>query len=377
MSVGTWEFDLRTCWGLQRASHELHAVSSEAAAPRHQELHAGVGGDIPAGDECAQAPGSLFGISGLSMATAGARSTPGACFQFYRIKVGTESGQTRVALVSVVMAERLLHRYQCSSPALASECSVARSVSDHQLPGADNEALVALVSLVRFKYSSIFYGTSWTLSADLYTLWSLTSKVSTKLFADSLNESGVLRNFCSMSPVDTAFGSSAGWEDVEGFYEGGAGNPPFDAKFIAQMMHNFDAGCRRQLPYCRCVLLPLGKRYGVKTHVRSPSSRASLVVSIPGGTIPFKQQATHLAEGGTHPKPCRKQELYIVIGVNREYINMHPPPADVEIAYMRWVARACCKPERVQVHYNALQQVFPVHLRCNESVAELLPVPDW
>lgn len=62
---------------------------------------------------------------------------------------------------------------------------------------------------------------TWIALPTLYKLWKLTSAISTELFADCFNESGMLPSYCSGDDADYIFGSLGCWEENEEWVEGG------------------------------------------------------------------------------------------------------------------------------------------------------------
>lgn len=51
--------------------------------------------------------------------------------------------------------------------------------------------------------------------------------VSHDIFAEAVNRSEILPNFCSLDSDDAMFGSCASWIDQESKVKGRAGDPPF------------------------------------------------------------------------------------------------------------------------------------------------------
>lgn len=135
------------------------------------------------------------------------------------------------------------------------------------MPGEYNKlCMEAMVDIIADKYIRNKHKEAWIASPDLYSLWLTTSFVATELFADCINESGVLQNYCSEDWRDASFGSS-GWKLNECDVEGGAANPPFVVGIIQDISCAFEKGVRLERPYCRCAVLTLGSRYGVMDHI--------------------------------------------------------------------------------------------------------------
>ena len=137
--------------------------------------------------------------------------------------------------------------------------------------------------------------TSRTVRPDLYSLWFLSSRVTTELFADVLNESGVMESYSSADPRDDLFGSLGRWQDREKDIEGPGGNLPFEKEFLHELVPALDKGARGIMPYFRCVLLPLGKCYELLAQIRSLYSKGILLVCIQPGSLPFRAQETYFS----------------------------------------------------------------------------------
>lgn len=82
----------------------------------------------------------------------------------------------------------------------------------------------------------------WIVMLRLYKIWPFTSHVSTELFTDCFNESGVLNEFCSSEEKDVKFGAIERWEHVEKGLEGGTGRPPFERGLINKMLNRSRRG---------------------------------------------------------------------------------------------------------------------------------------
>lgn len=98
------------------------------------------------------------------------------------------------------------------------------------------------------------------MSLDLYSLWFITSYVTVRLFAYSLNESGVLLGYCSQDSDDSCFGAIGSWNEPKHKIEGASRNIPFETSLLLELLETFDARVRNESLYCPCVLLPLSKK---------------------------------------------------------------------------------------------------------------------
>lgn len=239
------------------------------------------------------------------------------------------------------------------------------------LPGQSNERFMfEIASLVARNYDDAIGRCAWKVTPDLYTLWSVTSAVTVELFADALNESGVLKSYCSLTEGDEAFGSEGTWEEREQHVVGGAANPPFQEQ--ENICAAFEAGVLRPYPYCRCAILPISRRGTRVTSITdSISSSGYMLVSFPQATVPFRSQSSLLSTQRVHPSPGLYQSVGLFIWVNRPYLELHPPPLDIEAAYLRWATKATDFPSGSRLYLAAFKAAFPVSLRSTARVASL------
>lgn len=215
-------------------------------------------------------------------------------------------------------------------------------------------------------------GTAFIVTPCLYSLWYLCHGVTRELFADALNESGALHDFCSLDPADAAFGSAGTWEDVEETTTSGAANPPFHSDVLHDVVTSFDDRVEKSVAYFRAAILPCS--HGIQGKVYHLGSPAEVLVRIPPGNLGFKEQR-HLLSGKhvSHiPNPHWNLELLLVVWVNRAYLESHRPPRDVQHAYCTWINQACLKPRSVVMHWDAFERAFPADLRCEERVSHLV-----
>lgn len=169
------------------------------------------------------------------------------------------------------------------------------------------------------------------------------------------------------------FSSIGAWKDVERRIEGGGGNPPFNEAFIEEVLEAFDMGARSSFPYCRCVILPLGKSYRTIPRTSSLCSKGILIVRIPTACLPFQRK-----EGFFQYRPTWQshefQELGLFVWINREYMLKYPPAQDVELLYYHWIYRACVHPSQVEVYLDAFKEAFPISLRSARARLPLLTI---
>lgn len=128
-----------------------------------------------------------------------------------------------------------------------------------------------------------------------------------------MNESGGLNNNCSLYVHDSEFSALGTWNSGEMEVEGAGENPPFDPVLISNMLHAFEMRVRREASYCRCVLLPLGKRYGIVEHTKTVSSEGIMLVSLGRGALPFRSQNDIYSLQTAKPKSFSYQKLGLFI----------------------------------------------------------------
>lgn len=237
------------------------------------------------------------------------------------------------------------------------------------LPGGHDKLFLRhLFDMVLREQETAISCGSWQVTPDLYSLWSLTSALSVELFADSLNESGVCRSYCSPHELDKVFGSLGSWYDCERTIEGGGANPPFHMQ--QEICSVFERGVMSEEPYCRCAVLSLSKRGGVCENItHSVSSSGFMLMSFPAGALPFRSQHSLLSTRNTRPTAAPYLSVGLFIWVNRSYLQKYPPPRDVEEAYMNWATLSTGLPIGSRVHFSAFRTAFPFESRSEMTVA--------
>ena len=302
-----------------------------------------------------------------------------ALHQFYEVKIAVCNGsQSRTFLISRTISSRLWNRYRTVKPQedvtkyrdnILSDDVRKGNVNKVLLPGQHSDPFRLEIgdALVRKFYSNVINST-WIASPSLYKLWYHSCSVSTELFADCFNESGVLQSYCSADPKDEIFGSVGTWEKNETRIEGGAANPPFEFNLIETLMEKFEEGTKQFKPYCRYAVLPIGKKYDVTNRLSESTTEGTLIISAPPGCFPFQNEAVLLSRDHVKSKPHLYQSIGIVIWCNREYLIKHPPPLDIQEMYQAWVDHYLYNPEKVIIHETGFEKAFPVELRRRESL---------
>ena len=128
---------------------------------------------------------------------------------------------------------------------------------------------------------------AYTVHWSFYAMVRIATGTNVELFADGINESGMMNAFCSADAGDVLFGSIGSWFDMERSIVGGAGNPPFNRAFLRDVSLACDCGvAKKGVPYCRILLLP----QSVAMSQTQNDGRAVPIVPIPSGVIAFRAQ---------------------------------------------------------------------------------------
>lgn len=177
------------------------------------------------------------------------------------------------------------------------------------------------------------------------------------------------KNYCSQNEEDAAFGSIGTWESCEESIEGGGANPPFHTQ--ADVCAAFEEGVLRDAPYCRCALMSLSSGGGVQENVTDSLSASSrLLVSFPRGAMPFRSQSALLSTRQTRPQAFSYVSVGLLIWVNVAYIKKHPPPRDIEAAYMQWATNATSLPSGSRICFSMHSKVYSLW-SCDLKISSL------
>lgn len=137
---------------------------------------------------------------------------------------------------------------------------------------------------------------------------------------------------------------------------------------MMQMTDRFDSGALGNKPFCRLALLP----GSFEATLRQCSYAAEIVARVPGGCLPFKSKAEVLnASTAITAQPHWKMEILMVVWVNFEHIVAHPPPLDIESAYLTWASLCMKNEDRFDIYPDAMLRAFPADLRGDHEVAHL------
>ena len=269
------------------------------------------------------------------------------------------------------MASKMWNRYHARPQIYsAHEASERRGTEERYcLPGIQcYPFLSALQHAVSRKLLSGEILLNWIAPNSLYELWKITCGVSTELLADCFNESGVLNAYCSADAEDEQFGSMGTWESNEKEISAAGANPPFAPHTLQNVICMFEEGVQKSVPYCRCAVLPIGKRYDILSNFNSLTFEGLLLVMIPAGCFPFKNQRNLMSGDCVKEKPSMHQTLGLFVWCSREHLISFPIPIDVEESYEYWVSTYLEHSERVVIHRDSFSRAFPDELRSSARV---------
>lgn len=280
-----------------------------------------------------------------------------ACWKwlYYEVKVEHEGGEW-IGYISADIVKRLWRRHwegRCVKPLSASTSEVA-AFEDELTRNLRKKCI-----LCRDEKSGV-------VASEWYKCWRDTSRVSVELFADCINESGLLAHYCSLFPEDRAFGSLGCWEEAEDAVAGGVACAPFDIDLRKVMMEKFNAGVAKPKARCRIVLLPLGPAFKAREEMRSVSFRGELLVEL-CGLRRYRASNFFRASSPLEPEYFDWMDLGVFIWANREYYLQSPPPQDIEAVCMRCIQMTCRSPSLSKFHRSSFLRSFPRELRCNKG----------
>ncbi|PXF42982.1 hypothetical protein BWQ96_07286 [Gracilariopsis chorda] len=186
------------------------------------------------------------------------------------------------------------------------------------MPGKDfHELLRALRDALQRNYIRNDIRLTWIAPSSLYKLSSYKSYVTSEIFADCCNESGVLLSYRSKDVRELEYSSLGSWEGQERCIEGGAGNPPFDVEFISYLMRRLEKQVHGEEPYCRLLVMPMGERYNLRAHLEALILEGELLVTIPSSSFPFTHEQVLLSPDHVSAKRSLYQSIAIVVCCNR------------------------------------------------------------
>lgn len=361
VSLGTPSFGFRSRWGCRSRK----GVDNAPAGPAQHAL------DSVVPNPCPPALTSYESLRGTLSCSVTRNSSTGSLKLVMRVPRWREFGGKTSVLISEAMYKlycRHLAHVRSSEVAslmdsafpLCSERHSTCAANPCCLPGGHDERFLKhLFDLVLREQESAISSGSWQVTPDLYSLWSLTSALSVELFADSLNESGVCRRYCSLHESDKVFGSLGSWHVCDSIIEGGGANPPFHMQ--REVCSIFERGVMEEKPYCRCAVLSLSNGGGVRENItHSLSSNGFMLMSFPAGALPFRSQHSLLSTRNVRPTAAPYLSVGLFIWVNRSYLKKYPPPRDIEAAYMNWATLSTGLPNGSLVYFNAFRTASSV-----------------
>lgn len=240
---------------------------------------------------------------------------------------------------------------------------------------AFTDAVFSSIDLKRKHMRTEALSTMYSVTPSFYELSAILCAVDCELFADSINESGVLNAFCSADPADKAFESIGLWELNEESIVGGAGNPPFCPQFLQKVFRRFDASVKLPIPYCGILIVPSSSKYQVLR--LCSTGQGAVIMTIPPNNLGMKPQQIFYTSNQDFffPQPLNKQGLLVCIWANISYWKLRPPPADVEDVIDAWIMYSCRSPRSVVAHRDVISAIFPRRLRSQSERADKFVEP--
>lgn len=261
-------------------------------------------------------------------------------------------GRERILSISLEVVKRLWERYWQEIAKRPLQLSLVEVVTFE----------VELRRNLRRKYSIYCKSRAGVIDPKWYTCWRKTSHVAVEMFADCVNESGILPRYCSLFPEDQKFGSVGKWEDTEDSTAGGVACPPFEVKLVRTIVEKFDDAVSKARPYCRILLLPLDFPI-VKNRMQSRSFRGELLAELRGVKC-FRARSLLHAFAPLKYEYYHWADLGVFIWVNREYHCQNPPARDIETTYLKCIGATCKSPSSSKIHRDSFKRAFPQELRC-------------
>ena len=201
---------------------------------------------------------------------------------------------------------------------------------------------------------------AYTVHWSFYAMVRIATGTNVELFADGINESGIMNAFCSADAEDFLFGSIGSWFDMERSIVGGAGNPPFNRAFLRDVLRACDCGvAKKSVPYCRVLPLP----QSVAMSQTQNGVRGVPIVTMPSGFIAFRAQTQRFDRTDPDPRPHRDQPFAIVVWVNESYFDVAASPYDIETVILGWIISSFGTKSGCVVQNDAVASVFPVDYR--------------
>lgn len=312
------------------------------------------------------------------------RAVPGRAPHLFLVVNTIDGSRKFVVLLSFCSLRRLFKRFTLTRLMHQSQSVSQNEVFAAFLPASSSRetyiarfahAVVSFIDAKTKHMRSCALDTMYSITPSFYELCATVCSVDCEMFADAINESGVLSAFCSADSSDVDFGSLGSWESNEERIVGGAGNPPFCPQFLQKLFDTYDAAVQLQGPYCRVLVVPSAQKYRVLE--MCATGKGAVVITIPPNNLGMKHQPMFYTTKQDYffPQPLNKQGLFVCLWVNTTYWKARPPPADVEDIFDAWIMYSCRSPKSVTVHREVISAMFPRCLRSNRELADQLVEP--
>ena len=240
------------------------------------------------------------------------------------------------------------------------------------LPSATFKLILPTYLQKKFTESKVS-SNPFTVSKDFYKLFKALARVTHELFADAINQSGVLDYFCSKDVFDEQLGAVGNWNEVEDEVMGGVGHPPFNEKVLFNILKAAESGVTSGKPYFRAYLLP----YQPETEMHR-----SITDVRTGGEIVAVIHPQNFGSFLKHQRDFFEDEqdlddnlddfatpLCIAVWINEAYRVQFPPPIDVEDCFALWSHKLFGSTECV--NFQNVWRCFPNPSRCSKEMGDL------
>ena len=152
---------------------------------------------------------------------------PWFCDSAYPITTGHRRHTAAGVLFLHCLARKFWNRFRSRIEILGGPQENSFVVKEDAMPEASYEPFFRCIRGIILKTYQIREGLlTWMVPRSFYALWRRTSYVQVALFADCLNESGVLQHYCSKDTNDNCVGSLSSSGANEEIVSGDYGNPP-------------------------------------------------------------------------------------------------------------------------------------------------------
>lgn len=226
-------------------------------------------------------------------------------------------------------------------------------------------AIEAAVNLGKMRYLDVCLSSAKALNyactPALYGAFAKGFYITTEMFADPVNLSGVFPSYFAAKETDRAFGSLGPWTiSKDSTIEGGVANPPFNDSIIITVITAFKAGLEGPAPYCRLAVLPYTKSGALRANVIDRNMQGVIIEFCPPGEYGFRSYSSQFTSHHWRDRYVASNtfiHIAIVAWINVAYAEKHGLEKNRMVAAMRGWQQKCQNPWRVVINENALTTI--------------------